>query len=263
MFNIFLNFISHFFLPVIVFIIDCCTLLVADFNHSVLFRQTRRESGEIPPAATVPMTSNSKNSERDSFHKKENLDFYHRQKPSSVKKTAKSSPGQHSQNSFHLSPEKLNDSSTKTDISNRGRRRKSENLSQNSSTVSFYHRELSPEVPQQSYYVVQNKNGSPSAVVLRRTPASKNAMHGDRHSVFTEQPSRLTTQISSTTPDRSWLRVTPKSSANNHGGSGRRTSVTPDSEVAERNRRAYHKLMHGPNIQRSLGKIEVSSPYDL
>ena len=200
------------------------------------------------------------NSGRSSLHKKENLDFYNRYKPSSVKKATKPSVQSLLENADDTSlssPEKANSVSPKVTDSNLSRRRKSDK----NQLQSFYEREKSPEALQQSYYVVQDKNGSPNAVVVRRRPVGKVAGHADRHSVFTEQPSRFPGRATSKTPDRSWLQV--PGSNDGGGGGGSRISVTPDSEVADRHRRAYFKLMRSAHIDGDIGKIEVSSPYDL
>ena len=141
-------------------------------------------------------------------------------------------------------------------------------------------------VPPQSFYVVQEKKDSPGTVVVRKGVLSKNSFQQTppssyRHSIFTDQPSTYRYQASSRTSPRaspgknhsltprpnneslSWIRLTPENdSESGSTDDNNRSMSTPDSEVAERNRKAYLKLMQGYNGE-LLGSIEVTPPYNL
>jgi len=233
--------------------------------------------------------------DRNSFNKVDNLAFYNRHKPSSVKKHSSDttliakqtidkktmpSPENHVSNPA-LAGVKLRDRTRKNE------RRGSKDLMRNStSTPSFYQRETSPVLPPQSFYVVQEKD-SPGSVVVRRGVVSKNSpmqkspSDNYRHSIFTDQPSTYqhlatnrtpstTTPVknSSATPRskterHSWLQVTlENTNESSSTADNNRSMSTPDSEVADRNRRACKKMMrYSTNFDGLTDEIEATIPY--
>ena len=277
------------FVEFCVFYLSCFTdqfliLILA----TLIFRPPKCESSEVQ-ANSIHKIANAR--DRNSFNKIENLAFYNRHKPSSVKKHSSDTTLIHKKNiddkSNHL-PEnhvqnpafagvKLRDRPGRTE------RRGSKDLARNSTfTPSFYQREASPVVPPQSFYVVQEKKDFPGEVVVRRgvvskkSPSQQTPPTNYRHSIFTEQPTTYqavrrppsTTSTPRSKNDRSnisWIQSTPK--RNHESGStpdNNRSMSTPDSEVAERNRRACKMMMHfSSNIDEFLDDIETTIPYHL
>ena len=229
--------------------------------------------------------------DRNSFSKLDNLAFYNRHKPSSVKKHAsdsllRSKENLNIENEASAIPKNKTDNSVTITQNHRDRKSKPEQrtnpkLSNSSSTTSFYKRENSPVAPPQSFYVVQEKKDAPGSVVVRRGVVTPKSLHQKqpipsnfRHSIFTDQPSSFSyiTSHKRSSPivplhnssDHSWMQHKSDEDPNESGSADNSRFIsTPDSEIADRNRKAYYKLMNGPNIDGVLEKIEVSLPYNL
>ena len=259
---------------------------------TTLNRETRQESAEKPTNAIPQMTNASH--ERNSSHKLDNLAFYNRHKPSSINKRASDSslPIKRNFETSKLStPKPENRNQTPTFIIQAGRdRRKADlgadkTLTRNTSTPSFYKREEGEVAPNQSFYVVQEKRDTPGAVVVRRGVLGRKQFEDSkpttyRHSIYTDQPTTYPNHVilqrnhvardpnsplRSPADIQSWMQGVASPDQNEDEADLNRSGSTPDSVVAERNRKAFYKVMHAPTLGDVpiFEKIVVSPPYNL
>nr|CAB3264654.1 partitioning defective 3 homolog B-like [Phallusia mammillata] len=278
-------------------------------TYSSLPRQPRRGSrstddesqhhqyGRMNSAEEVSPNLRHTGSGRVSSSRIENLEFYNRQKPNSVRKRSPPRPqvpaGSMAGGKAPLKKSPSHDDGRKGRTlyyDDTEKTEPSRNLYGSKGQHGYHQREKSPEPPPQSFYVIQTESQNTSqnrvspSIVVRRSAVSPGGARAprwvhpnQRHSVYTDTPSKFytttTPQVRSPSFQSGPVKAKPFSPSNQRGNGSmasqtqvRRVSSPSTSEIADRNREAYHKLMQSRRNEDSDGtyeKIEISAPYNL